>query len=163
MPPHPARAALPGPGAVALHRGGGGLSRAVLPARRAAQSVSLPPPTPTRSVRTHAAPKPRKGAPKKEAPANVSYGASWYEATRNPTGGRTAAQEIARRKAANWEANGRKRDREDLYTAASGGAWEGSEYVGSANNVLTWIIVASVAAPLAGLAFAYWSYGTLWG
>ena len=44
-----------------------------------------------------------------------------------------------------------------------GGAWEGSEFVGSSNNILTWLIVASVAAPLAGLAFAYWSYGTLWG
>ncbi len=73
------------------------------------------------------------------------------------------AQEIARRRAANWEANGRKRDREDLYTAASGGSWEGSEYVGSANNLLTWVLVAAVAAPVAGLIFAWRTYGVLWG
>jgi hypothetical protein len=95
-----------------------------------------------------AAAKPKPAAAGKKTTnkeTNVSYGASWYEATRNPTQGRTVAQELARRKAATWE------------------AWEGSEFVGSSNNILTWLIVASVAAPLAGLAFAYWSYGTLWG
>jgi len=106
--------------------------------------------------------KARKGAAS-PSPSTVSYGSSWFERTRDPYEGRTVAQEIARRRAANWEANGRKRDREDLYTAASGGSWEGSEYVGSANNLLTWVLVAAVAAPVAGLIFAWRTYGVLWG
>jgi hypothetical protein len=99
-------------------------------------------------------------AKKKQADRDdVSYGRSWFEQTRDPTRGRTVAQEIERRRLANWEANGRKREREDLFTEN----WDGSEYKGSANNVLTWIIVAAVAAPVAGLVFAYCTYGTLWG
>jgi hypothetical protein len=34
---------------------------------------------------------------------------------------------------------------------------------GSGFNVLNLVIAAFVLTPVAGLAFAYWSYGTLWG
>ena len=34
---------------------------------------------------------------------------------------------------------------------------------GSGFNVLNLVIVAFVLTPVLGLAFAYWSYGTLWG
>ena len=151
MPPHLTHTHLPEAPAASLPRVDGRRRGSPAPARRAVVTAA-------------AKPKPAAAGKKTtNKETNVSYGASWYEATRNPTQGRTVAQELARRKAANWEANGRKRDREDLYTASAGGAWEGSEFVGSSNNILTWLIVASVAAPLAGLAFAYWSYGTLWG
>ena len=35
--------------------------------------------------------------------------------------------------------------------------------IGSGFNVLNLVIVAFVLTPVLGLAFAYWSYGTLWG
>ena len=156
----------------------------------------------------------------------VDYGRGWYDATRDPTGGRSVREEIgegrgggwgwarrlalvgadqrhadqrpgpptaalttaarpprppaapffppslhpphppdklpipflARRKQANWEANNGK-ERKDLYTDN----WDGSEYKGSGFNILTLLIALSVLVPAAGLAFAYWSYGTLWG
>ena len=40
---------------------------------------------------------------------------------------------------------------------------DGSVYKGSKFNVLTVIALASILTPLAGLIFAWWSYGVLWG
>ncbi len=39
----------------------------------------------------------------------------------------------------------------------------GRIFVGSGFNVLNLIVVAFVLTPVAGLAFAWWSYGVLWG
>ena len=136
----PGRSALRG-AAAAAPRPATTRTRLVAPARRRAT-------TPPAGAK-------KGGAPDRD---DVSYGRSWFEQTRDPLRGRTVAQEIERRRKANWEANG-GRDREDLYTDA----WAGSEWRGSGNNVLTWILVASVAAPVAGLVFAYCTYGKLWG
>ena len=40
---------------------------------------------------------------------------------------------------------------------------DGSVYKGSMFNVLTVIALVSILTPLAGLVFAWWSYGVLWG
>lgn len=64
----------------------------------------------------------------------------------------------AQRRAANLEANNGK-DRKDLYTDN----WDGSEYKGSPVNILSIILVVSVLTPLAGIIFAYFTYGKLWG
>lgn len=61
-------------------------------------------------------------------------------------------------KAANWAANN-GRERKDLYTDN----WDGSEYKGSPFNMLSLLAVLFVATPVAGLAFAYFTYGDLWG
>ncbi|KAG1655832.1 hypothetical protein FOA52_013288 [Chlamydomonas sp. UWO 241] len=62
------------------------------------------------------------------------------------------------RRAANSAANNGK-ERKDLYTDN----WDGSEYKGGDNNILTWVIALFFLVPVLGLGFAYWSYGTLWG
>jgi hypothetical protein len=67
-------------------------------------------------------------------------------------------QELEWRRQANIEANNGK-ERKDLYTDN----WDGDVYKGSKFNVLTVILLASVVAPLAGLIFAYQTYGILWG
>lgn len=41
--------------------------------------------------------------------------------------------------------------------------WDGSEYKGSKFNILTLLGLLFVLVPVAGLAFAYQSYGVLWG
>jgi hypothetical protein len=41
--------------------------------------------------------------------------------------------------------------------------WDGSEYKGSPFNILTLLGLLFVLVPVAGLAFAYQSYGVLWG
>lgn len=41
--------------------------------------------------------------------------------------------------------------------------WDGSEYKGSQFNILTLLAVLFVLTPVAGLAFAKLTYGTLWG
>lgn len=41
--------------------------------------------------------------------------------------------------------------------------WDGSEYKGSSFNILTLLGLLFVLVPVAGLAFAYQSYGVLWG
>lgn len=64
-----------------------------------------------------------------------------------------------RRRAANKAAFKSGRDRDDLYTDA----WDGSEWKGSNVNILTVLIAISVAVPVAGIAFAFWSYGRYWG
>jgi hypothetical protein len=48
-----------------------------------------------------------------------------------------------------------------LHTAAAN--WDGSEYKGSSFNILTLLGLLFVLVPVAGLAFAYQSYGVLWG
>lgn len=48
---------------------------------------------------------------------------------------------------------------QDLYT----NNWDGSEYKGSGNNILTWLAVLFVATPVAGLVFAKLTYGVYWG
>ena len=40
---------------------------------------------------------------------------------------------------------------------------DGDRWKGSPFNVLNVILAVSVLTPLAGLAFAYWSFGRLWG
>lgn len=50
-------------------------------------------------------------------------------------------------------------ERKDLYTAN----WAGSEYRGSRWNILTLVGALFVLTPVAGLVFAYVTYGTLWG
>jgi len=70
----------------------------------------------------------------------------------------TVAEQLGRTNAADASKR-QKRDREDLYTDA----WDGSEWKGSQFNVLNVILVVSVLVPLLGLAFAYWSFGKLWG
>lgn len=62
------------------------------------------------------------------------------------------------RQEANRLANNGK-ERKDLYTAN----WDGDKYKGSNFNILTVIAAISVMVPLAGLAFAYTTYGVLWG
>ena len=62
------------------------------------------------------------------------------------------------RREANRQANNGK-DRKDLYTDN----WDGDKYKGNPVNVLSVILVVSVLVPLAGLAFAYFTFGTLWG
>jgi hypothetical protein len=41
--------------------------------------------------------------------------------------------------------------------------WDGSEYKGSSFNILTLLGLLFVLVPVAGLIFAYQSYGVLWG
>ena len=41
--------------------------------------------------------------------------------------------------------------------------WDGAEYKGSPFNILTLLAALFFLVPLAGLAFAYQSYGVLWG
>jgi hypothetical protein len=42
-------------------------------------------------------------------------------------------------------------------------AGDGSEYKGSSFNILTLLGLLFILTPVAGLAFAYFTYGTLWG
>ena len=89
----------------------------------------------------------------------VEYGASWYETTRQASSPkRTVREELQRRRDANEAANNGK-DRKDLYTDN----WEGSEYKGSQFNILNLLVALFVLVPVLGLAFAYLSYGDLWG
>ncbi|KAJ9523235.1 hypothetical protein QJQ45_024024 [Haematococcus lacustris] len=87
---------------------------------------------------------------------DVSYGNDWYAKTRARP--RTVREEIEYRRAANLAANNGK-ERKDLYTDN----WDGSEYKGSVWNVGTLVLALFFLVPALGLAFAYWSYGTLWG
>ena len=50
-----------------------------------------------------------------------------------------------------------------LHKAFCGACRDGSVYKGSRFNILTVIALVSILTPLAGLAFAWWSYGVLWG
>lgn len=59
---------------------------------------------------------------------------------------------------ANLEANNGK-ERKDLYTDN----WDGDQYKGSSVNVLSVIAFVSIFTPLAGLVFAYFTYGVYWG
>jgi hypothetical protein len=84
-----------------------------------------------------------------------NYGESWYEATKKR---RSDAEELARRREANFRANNGK-ERKDLYTDN----WDGDVYKGSSFNILTVLIGIAVGVPVAGLIFAYTSYGVYWG
>ncbi|KAI8475538.1 MAG: hypothetical protein J3K34DRAFT_404497 [Monoraphidium minutum] len=103
-----------------------------------------------------------KPAPKAAAggkPPAVTYGQDWYKATREAAKPRrTVREEMEYRRAANRAANN-GRERKDLYTDN----WDGSEYKGSGFNILSLLAVLFVLTPVAGLAFAKLTYGTLWG
>ena len=62
------------------------------------------------------------------------------------------------RKNANRKANNGQ-ERKDLYTDK----WDGDKYKGSPVNILSVLVVVSVAVPLIGLIIAYYTYGTVWG
>jgi len=62
------------------------------------------------------------------------------------------------RRDANLAANNGK-ERKDLYTDN----WDGSEWKGGSNNILTFIGALFVLVPVLGLVFAYFTYGDLWG
>lgn len=123
-------------------------------------------------ARTGLAARPHRGAlvvaaagPKKPAakPASgkkseLTYGADWYTKTRELSRPRTVREEIEYRRQANLAANNGL-ERKDLYTAN----WAGSEYRGSRWNILTLVGALFVLTPVAGLVFAYVTYGTLWG
>lgn len=81
-----------------------------------------------------------------------------YEATETMLIRRSSSSLAERWKAANWAANN-GRERKDLYTDN----WDGSEYKGSPFNMLSLLAVLFVATPVAGLVFAYFTYGDLWG
>lgn len=68
------------------------------------------------------------------------------------------ARAAGERTQANLEAN-KGKERKDLYTDN----WAGAEYQGSPVNTLSVIVVISLLAPLLGIAFAYLSYGKVWG
>eukprot|EP00793_Prasinoderma_coloniale_P003341 PRCOL_00005976-RA len=85
-----------------------------------------------------------------------SHHFGWFDAT-NGAAAKTVAQQIGRRVVEDRKAG--RVDRADLYTDN----WDGSEYKGSKWNFATLLGVLFIATPLAGLAFAYFSYGVLWG
>eukprot|EP00884_Botryococcus_braunii_P020014 jgi/Botrbrau1/6697/Bobra.0202s0034.1 len=85
-------------------------------------------------------------------------GQDWYQKTRDPYQGRTVREELEYRRQANLAAN-KGKERKDLYTDN----WEGSEYKGSSINILTVLIALFILVPVAGLAFAFATFGTLWG
>ena len=100
-----------------------------------------------------------KSSKSSSSDVKIEYGASWYQATREAVKPkRTVREELQRRREANEAANNGK-DRKDLYTEN----WDGSEYKGSPFNILNFIAALFVLVPVLGLAFAYWSYGDLWG
>jgi hypothetical protein len=95
---------------------------------------------------------------KQQQPAQrraVQYGSDWYAATREASRPATVREEIARRKAVNEVTYRDRRLNSD--------AWEGSEYKGSPFNILTFLAGLFVLVPVVGLAFAYNTYGVLWG
>jgi hypothetical protein len=71
---------------------------------------------------------------------------------------RTVCHAAGERKKANLEANNGK-ERKDLYTDN----WAGAEYQGNPVNTLSVIVAVSLLVPLLGIAFAYLSYGKVWG
>lgn len=94
-----------------------------------------------------------------ERPQTVEYGNDWYTQTREAAKPRrTASEEMEYRRQANLEANNGK-DRKDLYTDN----WDGDVYKGSPVNILTILAAVSILVPVAGLVFAYQTYGVLWG
>ncbi len=62
------------------------------------------------------------------------------------------------RRQANLQANNGK-ERKDLYTDN----WDGSEYKGSPFNILTFLVALFILVPVAGLVFAFATFGSLWG
>ncbi|GLI61285.1 hypothetical protein VaNZ11_003636, partial [Volvox africanus] len=93
-----------------------------------------------------------------KAGPTLDYGNDWYKKTRELAKPRTVREEIEYRRQANLIANNGK-ERKDLYTDN----WDGSEYKGSPFNILTLVGALFILTPVAGLVFAYYTYGTLWG
>jgi hypothetical protein len=94
-----------------------------------------------------------------DRPKTVEYGSDWYQQTREAAKPRrTPREEMEYRRQANLEANNGK-DRKDLYTDN----WDGDVYKGSPVNILSILIAVSLLVPVAGLVFAYQTYGVLWG
>jgi hypothetical protein len=89
---------------------------------------------------------------------NVTYGANWYEKTKKLGKRRSEREALDEWRFANARANN-GRERKDLYTDN----WDGDQYKGSGFNILTLLAALFVLVPVGGLAFAYASYGTLWG
>lgn len=85
----------------------------------------------------------------------VKYGADWYAATREASRPSTVREDLARRRAVNDVAYRDRRLNSD--------AWEGSEYKGGRWNILTLLAALFVLVPVLGLAFAFQTYGVLWG
>ena len=101
----------------------------------------------------------RRSKPIEERPQTVNYGSDWYAQTREAAKPRrTTREEMEYRRQANLEANNGK-DRKDLYTDN----WDGDKYKGSPVNILTILAAVSILVPVAGLIFAYQTYGVLWG
>lgn len=75
-------------------------------------------------------------------------------------GGQTIGEELAliREQYKRAELRAHSDMREDLYSDC----WQGDVYVGSNNNIMTWLLIAAFATPMLGLLFAWLSYGTLW-
>ncbi|GLC34983.1 hypothetical protein PLESTB_001185500 [Pleodorina starrii] len=90
--------------------------------------------------------------------ASLDYGNDWYTKTRELARPRTVREEIEYRRQANLVANNGK-ERKDLYTDN----WDGSEYKGSPYNILSLVGALFILTPVAGLVFAYYTYGILWG
>jgi hypothetical protein len=94
-----------------------------------------------------------------ERPQTVQYGSDWYAQTREAAKPRrTTREEMEYRRQANLAANNGK-DRKDLYTDN----WDGDKYKGNPVNILSVLIVISILVPVAGLVFAFNTYGKLWG
>lgn len=106
---------------------------------------------------TTAAKQPRADADKQSGGGGraVKYGSDWYAATREASRPSTVREDLARRRAVNDVAYRDRRLNSD--------AWEGSEYKGGRWNILTFLAALFVLVPVLGLAFAYQTYGVLWG
>ncbi|MEW5314540.1 MAG: hypothetical protein WDW38_006029 [Sanguina aurantia] len=103
----------------------------------------------------------KTGGPAKEPKKGgetFNYGSDWYENTRQQGTKRTIREEIEYKKQANLIANNGQ-ERKDLYTDN----WDGGEYKGSSINILTVLIALSIGVPIAGIIFAFKTYGILWG
>jgi hypothetical protein len=138
------------PTSAGLHRSTSGSAASASPLRRAAL---LPPPSAGRERATTTTT--TKNASSSSKPRVVNYGADWYAATREASRPSNVREELARRKAANEVTYRDRRLNSD--------AWEGSEYRGSRWNILTLLAALFVLVPVLGLAFAYQTYGVLWG
>mmetsp|Transcript_34466 Transcript_34466/g.47755 ORF Transcript_34466/g.47755 Transcript_34466/m.47755 type:complete len:145 (+) Transcript_34466:73-507(+) len=93
------------------------------------------------------------------AKEKVEYGSDWYTQTKKYGVKQTSSKKFYDNyKAANEAANNGK-ERKDLYTDN----WEGDVYKGKRINILTVLILFAVGTPVAGLVFAYATYGKLWG
>lgn len=77
-----------------------------------------------------------------------------------PMGGTTLGEELELIQKAYEEQEAITRDDMNKYLYSAN--WQGDEYVGSRWNILTLLAGLTFFVPVAGLLFAYASYGTLW-